>query len=977
MTKGSVFSLPLGADFARSFVEGFLDRVTDPMDRAACHIFVNTERTKRRMIELFAEFGPGLLPQIHTLSHLANDPLHLCGFNSASANLSDRLELARLIRGLLAAKPELAPAATVYELADSLYALMDEAHGERVALANLAELEIGEHAAQWEITKEFLAIFAEYEKMIDLSTPAKQTHAVLDVYEEIWNDQPTPTRIFIVGSTGSRGQSLRFMKLVRELPNGVVVLPGVDPNIDEVEHHFSDTSPKLDHPQGVLLKTMRELGVSIATLNSWEPAEKPKRNDLLSLALVPAPVTDRWLVEAPKHLENLDAATAGLALLEAEDVHSEATAIAAALREAVEAGKSTALITPNRILARRVSTQLLRWGIIADDSAGQPLHLSPEGILIRMIADGFGKPLTPNLLLNVLSHALTHQGEARQGMRSEHALLLQEFDIQFLRQPIQEFDLAQADAWAKRKGAFADKWLTWVKACFVEPKTIQQASIADWSDHLTKLTSKISAGSHSDKTDYWQSDAGGMIGDKLAQLLHVTDDTLISAFEFSRLLANILQEEVPTEPSLVHPNVAIWGTLEARVQGADFVVLGGLNETVWPVQETPDIWLSREMRLKLGMLPPERRIGLAAHDFQQAAFAPEVLFTRSLRDVDAQTTPSRWLLRLTNLLAGIDKDEKALKKMKRRGQKFSDYARQIEVPKEGEQQAGALRPSPKLPDRKALSNLSVTDVKTLIKNPYAIYAKRALGLKKLDPVGRDEDARDRGTMLHSVVEEFTRKDNDWTETDLKLDGAKDRFLETLDEVLSGHPASASNKSLWRSAVLRVVDWFLEGEVARRKSGTNVGLEAKGEYTYPELGITLRTVVDRIDQSPTGYRIYDYKAGKAPKEKDITRGDKQLSLMALILRAGGVDEIARGDIDHLEFIGFHREEKTTVEPGVSNDDLDTVEKELLSLLGHYARGGGFVARDRPEEDPFYPSEYDHLARFSEWTDADDPVEIDLT
>ena len=128
----------IGFALARSFAEGFLDRISDPMDRAASHIFVNTERTKRRMTELFTEFGPTLLPQIHTLSQLANDPLNLCSFNSSSTSLSDRLELARLIRGLLSAKPELASSASIYELADSLYALMDEAHGERVELADLA-----------------------------------------------------------------------------------------------------------------------------------------------------------------------------------------------------------------------------------------------------------------------------------------------------------------------------------------------------------------------------------------------------------------------------------------------------------------------------------------------------------------------------------------------------------------------------------------------------------------------------------------------------------------------------------------------------------------------------------------------------------------------------------------------------------------------------------------------------------------------
>ena len=70
-----------------------------------------------------------------------------------------------------------------------------------------------------------------------------------------------------------------------------------------------------------------------------------------------------------------------------------------------------------------------------------------------------------------------------------------------------------------------------------------------------------------------------------------------------------------------HPRVKIWGLLEARLLEADHVVLGGLNETVWPPETRTDAFINRPMRAELGLSPPERRIGQTAHDFSQAVMA--------------------------------------------------------------------------------------------------------------------------------------------------------------------------------------------------------------------------------------------------------------------------------------------------------------------------------------------------------------------
>ena len=76
--------------------------------------------------------------------------------------------------------------------------------------------------------------------------------------------------------------------------------------------------------------------------------------------------------------------------------------------------------------------------------------------------------------------------------------------------------------------------------------------------------------------------------------------------------------DVPEAAAVTHAGIAIWGTLEARVQSADLVILGGLNEGIWPRLPGADPWLGRSIRRAIGLPSPERLIGLSAHDFQQA-----------------------------------------------------------------------------------------------------------------------------------------------------------------------------------------------------------------------------------------------------------------------------------------------------------------------------------------------------------------------
>ncbi len=121
------------------------------------------------------------------------------------------------------------------------------------------------------------------------------------------------------------------------------------------------------------------------------PADLQCRDLLLSQALAPADATDswkRWRKEASP--ETVEQAFAHVALIEAANEREEAAAIAIALRLALdkpglEGQSKVALITPDRALARRVTAELARFGITADDTAGTPLSATPQGTLLSLL----------------------------------------------------------------------------------------------------------------------------------------------------------------------------------------------------------------------------------------------------------------------------------------------------------------------------------------------------------------------------------------------------------------------------------------------------------------------------------------------------------------------------------------------------------------------------------------------------------------
>jgi len=968
-----VFGVPPGVDFPAALVDGFCDRMQGmpPTDVARVQLVVNTRRMARRVRVLFDQRPAMLLPKIGLVTDLGQhwDMAHI---PRAVSPLRRRLELIQLISSLLDRQPDLAPRASMYDLADSLAALMDEMHGEGVSPDAIDQLDITDQSGHWDRIRSFLSIVRHFSDGASEPSPEKRQRLVIERLVQQWEVEPPQHPIILAGSTGSRGATQVLMQAVARLPQGAIVFPGYDFDMpDPVWRAMDNALSSEDHPQYRFHAFQSAVKLNRTDVVPWSdsiPANSA-RNRVISLALRPAPITDQWRQDGPG-LTDIPKAMQDVTLIEAPSLRIEALTIAMRLRKAAEDGQTAALISPDRMLTRQVTAALDRWNIVPDDSAGTPLHLSPPGRFLRHTAELFRNRLTAESLLTLLKHPLTHSGADR----GPHLRLTRELELHLRRNGPPYPDATAVQAWVNtRNEDFAPGWGNWVCKFITGQVDPTDAALSGFVVRHVDVSEKIALGStaQADNSKLWSQDAGRearVVMDNLRQ--ESEHGGQFNAADYANLLHSLLSRGEVRNPTAPHPGILIWGTLEARVQGADLLILAGLNEGSWPEAAKPDPWLNRALRHQAGLLLPERRIGLAAHDFQQAVSAPEVWITRSVRSDDSETVVSRWLNRLQNLLAGLPAQggAEALDDMRARGAGWIEKASLLEAP---EAVVAQPRPAPCPPVGARPTRLSVTEIKRLIRDPYAIYAKHVLKLRPLNPLMQAPDALLRGIILHEVLEQFIAESKD----DNSL-CTRERLIAKTESILAENAPWASARAMWLARMERVSDWFVETEHLRREQAQPTALETKGGAEISKLGFTLVAEADRIDLDASGNLfIYDYKTGAPPSKKEQVVFDKQLLLEAAIAQRNGFGDLVAGPVARAVYIGLGSGGREMDAP-LDDEPPETVWAKLAELIEAYQSPTmGYTSR-RAMQRKTDAGDYDQLARFGEWDITDLAVRMKI-
>jgi ATP-dependent helicase/nuclease subunit B len=967
-----LWGLPPGVDFPRELVRGLLSPRAglSGVRIARVTLILNSARMRRAVTEAFAaERRATLLPRLR----LITDPVspvarHLAGLVEPVPDLDRRLELFAALRRIADSGALPVPAGGAMAMADSLIGLLQEMAVEGVAPEALRALDPGPHAEHWARTHAILDLLVPYLAATAGTDRAGLLARAVDLQISLWAADPPADPVIIAGSTGSRGTTARLMQAVLALPQGAVVLPGFDAETPpDVWQAMSDDAAGEDHPQYRFLRLCRATGWSPDSIRPWTDAAPPARdrNRVLSLALRPAPVTDQWLAKAPT-LPDLRVGLQDVALLVAPSPRQEAAAIALLMRDAVARGETAALVTPNRHLTRQVQSALDRWRLVADDSAGRPLGLTAPGRFLRQILGLMGERPALDQLLALLKHPLCVSGTDR----GQHLLWTRTLERRLRRfgpafptgedlAPREKDATAEERAWAARIGRSLEA-------------TIGAASAPSLGDAVAALIDLAETWARGDAAKgsgaLWDEAPGRAARAVLGALERAGRAAAPMSFGDARAVieTEIVRGEV-REPVAAHPGLRILGTIEARSASADLVILAGLNEGSWPEAPPADPWLNRRMRAEAGLLLPERRIGLSAHDFQLAAAAPRVVLSRSRREAEAETVPSRWLNRLLNLVRGMPDQygPEAIAEMEARGAHWLDLARALTAPVSDLSPAPRPKPVPPKPVRP--KRLWVTEIETLIRDPYAIYARHVLGLRPLDPLRPAADGRERGNVFHQIVAEFIGG----RRPDAALAAERDRLLQIADRVISETVPWPSVRIFWRASFVSAADRLLAFDA--REGGVPQVIETSAVWPVPGTGFELAARPDRLDVMPDGrVLVIDYKTGLLPTEREQDSFKPQLALTALMVEGGAFTGLPHG-VDRTAYIAL--KDTDPPEPRAFDETRRAgALSNLLRLIETYVDGsGGFTARRAVQKDTF-EGDYDGLSRRGEWDDRSQPVPL---
>jgi ATP-dependent helicase/nuclease subunit B len=977
----AVFTLPASADFAQAFARGLLEQVGgDALALSSAVIYLPTRRATRSFGEAFAAVmgGATLLPQFRALGETDEDDLL---FDSASDGvelppaitpLRRQMLLAGLVRAWdIRARGGNLSFAQAAALADSLAKVMDETETQGVSLAGFRALLPPGMAEHWEGVAHFLDIVNDAwpgilaaERAIN---PAARRAQSLRLLAKRLQDAPPPGLVIAAGSTGSIPATADLLGVIARLPNGAVVLPGLDKALDAESWDALDPG----HPQYGLHQVLGRIGADREDVKDWIATDaNAARETLLRETLRPAPTTDAWRALAQNGVTEIAAGLKNIALVEAADPAQEALAIALALRESLEApGRTAALVTPDRSLARRVAAEMARWDIAVDDSAGRPLAHTAAGTFLCLLGEAAQARFAPVPLLALLKHPFARRGLDGTAFRAR----ARELDRWCLRGPRPDPGLAgiaraidkAAQAYnPPPAAALAALKLWWAEiAGILTPLEDMLARDAVALDAL--LAAHLAAAEAlacDERTDclLWRNGDGEAAASLCAELALATSDLAPVEPDSWAPLFRSLAMKVPVRAAFGrHPRLFILGPLEARLQRFDLTVLGGLNEGAWPQTAGADPWFSRPMRAALGLEQPERGIGLAAHDFAVLAAGPRVLLTRSLKADGAPTIASRWLQRMKQLTEGLGLDGALTPEC--------DYARLaarlVDVPPAPRLQ----RPAPTPPVAARPRKLSVTEIETWLRDPYAIYARHVLGLRPLKALDESIGPLERGTALHKALEDFIAR----YPGELPDDAAEE-LARTADRVFEAAGIPKAALAIWRPRFLGAAHSLIGIERERRADIAASHLEKKGGRVFAAPGgdFTLTGVADRIDILRDGRAaIIDYKSGAVPTAKQVERLlAPQLPLEAAILSEGGFPGIGRRLTEALIYLSLADGKKAGKYKPIENAEELAVEA-AAKLAGRIARFDDAETPYHPHVIPLYADsvgDYDHLARVREWS-----------
>ncbi len=951
--KNNIWNISSSLGFADTLVKHFLQEYANDLTALSEVMFLlPNRRAVRTMKEAFVRargLTPMLLPRMIPLGEVEEDELFLTGGDARkmldgmypAIGTTERLLL--FVR-IIMAKPadfgmkKMSLSQACY-LAQELSSLIDMVKSQHLSFDNLKNLVVEDYASHWQETLRFLEIITHHWPMIlderKLIDTSERRDKLLQIQSEIWKSNQPQQRIVIAGTTAAFPAMKELVKTVLSLPKGEVYLAGVDKFLsDEDWNEITET-----HPQYELKELIDFLKIERKDIQNLVPPYNIELEALVSEIMRPAKVSDKWLDLAGKTFS--PQAWGGIELINCADIREEALAIALIMRKVIDdEGRTAALVTSDRNLARRVANELERWNILVDDSAGKPLSLMPVGIFLRQILKA-AVNLQKGDLLALLKNPLLCMGEDYSFVRN----LGRRLDKIVWRQRGED---VEAQEFAKKLNECIGPLNELLNNSEIEFKDLLECHIKT-AELLAKRNDKSGA------QVLWS----GIDGEAAARFvadLYESAQILgkINPKEYEELL-QVLMSGINIRPKYgMHPRLKILGPIEARFNQFDVTIIGEVNEGIWPQATTADPWMSRPMKKDFGFPLPERAIGVTAFDFMQLLCGEEVYLTRAARVQGTPMVKSRWWLRLETVLKALkiepDNLENAVYRL---------WAKQLDKPKDFET---PQPPEPRPPLKYRPCELSASAIEMWVRDPYSVFAKYILKLYALDNPDKEPDNADYGNIVHEVLQQFNNKYSGQLP-----ENARDELISLGQKVFAKDDIATEIKAVWWPKFVKSVDWILQQEKEYRLNVCRIYNEIKGRMNIETpRGFAITAKADRIDMLDNGMcNIIDYKTGSAKSETEVRGGyAPQLPIEGLIARNGGFEGISKTEIEKLIYWQLNNKETIIEKNMIELLDKTYAQIQRIANLFEFETTP-YLSCPNPSKAPKY-SDYDHLARIREWS-----------
>lgn len=1005
-----VASIPLNLPFldivARQWIAMIQQRQSDMRQGL---IIVPNQRSARALTESFLRVTKGqaiLLPRIIPVGEMDEASLAISGYDVLTLRPAvEPIERIAILTRLIMAMERKTSGHTqedeAWQLGQALADMLDQAEWNDCDLqAQIVHAVTEEdYAEHWKQVLKFLSIVTEAwpNWLIENNrmNPVARRIALLRIQIKNWKEKQPLEPIWAVGFMDARPVITELLATIAELPNGQVVIPDIQ---EDLADEIWDNLP-ITHPYSEIAHMLQGINLKRSAIQIWREEQQVsaipvKRVWALQQALLPAEALEQWQINRKSIcLKNVH-------LLEAIDQQEESAAIALIMRQVLETpGKKVAFVTPDRNLAMRVALELKRWGVIADDSAGEPLAKTPTAVFLGLIIRALNRDFKPTALLSLLKHPLAAcgltLGECRASARWLERTVLRgasplsglagiRYALQRSQYEKEEIDAVDNLEKPEALLLFLDR----LEQCLAPLlHQTQPCSLPQWLTLLVQVAEALATTPDEMGSErLWHGEEGNAVAEHLTLMIAHTE--ILSALSLVALEGLLkasyagvavrgrraLRGNVAKE---LHPRVYIWGLIEARLQSVDTMILGGLSEGIWPPAQDTGPWMSRPMRMRIGLPSPDAELGRTAYDFMLfCCSAPEVILSSSLRHDGVPVVQSRWLVRLK---AWLDGRKSHLEK-----HPALQWASMLDRPLGPPKPVTPPQPQPPLSWRPR--TISITDVETWLRDPYAIYAKRILKLKKLSGLEENNENIDFGLIVHQGLRNaYLRPYPEWQKRAVSY--LYDCLLSVLEE---RQDIARSYHQWWRPRLLHIAEWVANHEAQRRVDFTlqQIKVECEGSYLFdaiPDGGFYLRGRADRIDVRSDGkLSVVDYKTGSLNSIGEAEKGYlPQLLLESLIASTGGFGKDIRYPVAEMLYWVLNGRENGNQEKlfgkrsnqKISQEDMEekiaemveACRKQLEDLILTYTTDEKqpYLSHPRLSKSPRY-ADYAQLARVQEWS-----------